>query len=328
MASLARSIALFLGMASALAVLPQRAFAQATHTPATASFPPEPAPAPAAPAPPAPAPTPRPAPAPAPAATPALAPTPAPAAPTSAPPPPAYPQPQPNGQTYPAPGYAAAPQAYPAPVEPPPPPPKAPDVGSKRPEISLRVDPFNLLLEGRLGVELEVELSKYFTAELVPVFVTTQSPPMLNYSTYEKSSLHQESNGWGPLAGAALGAGIWFGGKPFNSYVLRVGLTNYAYTYRTTAPANDSVSHTDRQLYVLFGSHSRWGVFTLAYGFGLGYELNQQNRCFDDFGNATENCPKDQLLIKLNADGSSVGDLHGYLYPFDLLARFSLGVVF
>jgi hypothetical protein len=192
----------------------------------------------------------------------------------------------------------------------------------------VRVDPFNFLLEGRLGIELEVELSKYFTAELVPIFVTTQSPPMLNYSTYEMSSLHQESNGWGPLAGAALGTGIWFGGKPLNGYVLRVGLTNYAYTYKTTAPANDSVSHTDRQLYVMFGSHSRWGVFTLAYGFGLGYELNQQNRCFDNFGNPTTDCPKDQLLIKLNADGTSVGDLHGYLYPFDLLARFSLGVVF
>ena len=196
------------------------------------------------------------------------------------------------------------------------------------PDISLRFDPFNLLLEGRLGIELESELYKLVSVEIVPIFVIMHSPPMLNYSTYEKSSLHQESNGWGPLAGAALDAGIWFGGKPFNGYVLRVGLTNYAYTYKTTAPANDSVSHTDRQLYVLFGSHSRWGAFTLAYGFGLGYELNQQNRCFDDFGNATANCPKDQLLIKLNADGSSLGDLHGYLYPFDLLARFSLGVVF
>jgi len=192
----------------------------------------------------------------------------------------------------------------------------------------VRVDPFNFLLEGRLGLELEVQLSKYFTAELVPVFVTTKSPPMLNYSTYEKSSLHQESNGWGPMAGAAIDAGIWFGGKPFTSYVLRVGITNYAYTYKTTAPANDMVSHTDRELFVMFGSHSRWGVFTLAYGFGLGYELNQENRCFDMFNKPTSDCPKDQLLIKLNAAGTSVGDLHGYLYPFDLLARFSLGVVF
>jgi len=211
---------------------------------------------------------------------------------------------------------------------PPPPPPPPQDPGSKRREFSARVDPFNALLEGRLGLELELELSKYVSLELVPVFVLTKSPPMLNYNTYEKSSLHQESNGWGPLSGAAIDAGIWFAGKPFRGYVLRLGLTNYAYTYKTTAPANDSVSHTDRQLFAMFGSHTRWGLFTLAYGFGLAYEMNQENRCFDAFGNATTSCPKDQLLIKLNQAGSSVADLHSYLYPFDFLARFSLGAVF
>ncbi len=192
----------------------------------------------------------------------------------------------------------------------------------------MRIDPFNFLLEGRLGLELETELYHLLSLELVPVFVTTQSPPMLNYSTYEKSSLHQESNGWGPISGAALDLGIWFGGKPFKGTVLRTGFTNYAYTYKTTAPANDSVSHTSRQFFAMIGSHNRWGAFTIAYGLGLGYELNQQNRCFDAFGNATSNCDKDQLLIKLNQTGSSVADLHSYLYPFDLLARFSLGVVF
>ncbi len=110
--------------------------------------------------------------------------------------------------------------------------------------------------------------------------------------------------------------------------MLRVGFTNYAYTYTTTAPANDSVSHTTRQFFAMIGSHSRWGAFTIAYGIGLGYELNQQNRCFDELGNATSTCDKDQLLIKLNQSGSSVADLTGYLYPFDFLARFSLGVVF
>ncbi len=192
----------------------------------------------------------------------------------------------------------------------------------------MRVDPFNFLLEGRLGLELEVALSRILTLELVPVFVTAHSPPMLNYDTYEKSSLRQESNGWGPMSGAAIDAGIWFGGKPFRGYVLRAGFTNYAYTYTTTSPANDSVSHTSREFFALLGSHSRWGAFTLAGGLGLGYELNQQNRCFDDFGNATSTCDKDQLLIKLNRDGTTVADLHGYLYPFDLLVRFSLGVVF
>jgi len=237
-------------------------------------------------------------------------------------PPPAgsyYPAPQPYGQTYP-PG--------PNPVYDPPPPPQEPEPESKRPEISLRVDPLNLLLEGRLGLELETALYKILSLEIVPVFVTTQSPPTLNYSTYEKSSLHQESNGWGPMSGAAIDLGIWLSGKPFKGTVLRLGLTNYAYTYKTTAPANDSVSHTSREFFAMIGSHSRWSAFTIAYGFGLAYELNQQNRCFDAFGNATSSCDKDQLLIKLNQTGSSVADLHGYLYPFDLVARLSLGVVF
>jgi hypothetical protein len=212
-------------------------------------------------------------------------------------------------------------------TSPPPAPPTSPPPASKRPEFSLRIDPFNWLLEGRLSLELEVELAKFFSLELVPVFVTGQSPPTLNYSGYEKSVLHQESNGWGPLSGAALDLGIWFGGKPFRGYVLRTGLTNYAYTYKTTSPGNDSVSHTDRQLFVMIGSHNRFGVFTLAFGFGLGYELNQVNRCFDRLGKATSNCDQSQLLIKLNQNGL-VADLYNDLYPFDILGRISIGVVF
>jgi len=305
MAPLARSLALIVGIASPLVVLANRATAQAPAPSATASFPPlpsAPAPAPSAPTPSA---APTPSPAPVPRAAPVPAASAAPAAPT-------------------------APQASASAVaEPPPPPPEVPDAGgSHRPQISARADPFNFLLGGRLSIELEVELSKYLSLELVPVFVVIKSPPMLNYATYEKSSLHQESNGWGPLAGAALDLGIWFAGKPLQGYVLRAGLTNYAYTYVTTPPANDTVSHTSRELYVLLGSHNRWSAITLAYAFGLGYELNQQNRCFDSFGNATSDCPKDQLLIKLDQTGSSVADLHGYLYPFDFLVRFSLGVVF
>lgn len=178
-----------------------------------------------------------------------------------------------------------------------------------------------------MAVELESELYKFVSLELVPVFVTSESPPMLNYSTYQKSSLTQASNGWGPLSGVAIDTGFWFGGKPLKGTVLRVGFTNYAYTYSSKAPANDTVSHTNRQLFVLVGQHSNLGVFTLSYGIGLAYELNQQNRCFDRFGDATSTCPKDQLLIKLDEQGT-VADLTSYLYPFDFLARFSVGVVF
>ena len=42
--------------------------------------------------------------------------------------------------------------------------------------------------------------------------------------------------------------------------------------------------------------------------------------------NVDRGCPKDELLIKLDQSGNP-GNLDGFLYPFDLLVRFSLGVV-
>ena len=196
------------------------------------------------------------------------------------------------------------------------------------PEFSIRVDPFNWLLEGRLGLELETQVYKFVTVELVPVFVTSHSPPTLNYDSFS-SSITQSSNGAGAISGVALDAAFWFDGKPFRGYALRTGFTNYAYTYETTDSGQrvDSVSHTDREFFVMLADQSRWGAFTIGGGIGLGYELNQQNRCFDDIGTVTTNCPKDQLLIKLDNSGT-VGNLDGFLYPFDLLVRFSLGVVF
>ena len=308
MAKLMRSAALVLAVASPWFILEGSARAQSAAPGATAAFPQEPAPAPA----------------PAPVTTSAPAPLPTPV--TTAPPPPptsstttgpAYPEPQP---------YTASPDAYPGE---PPPPPRNPDDGFQRPDISIRIDPFNFLLEGRLGLELETQVYKFLTVEVVPVFVTTQSPPTLNYETYEKSSIHQKSNGIGALSGAAIDGGIWFGGKPFNGYVLRAGFTNYAYTYEShfgNAGGHDSVSHTDRQFFAMLGSHNRWGAFTIAGGIGLAYELNKQNRCLDDFG-AQIACDEDKLQIRITDDGTPA-NLHPFLYPFDLLARFSLGVVF
>lgn len=290
-----------------------RALAQSAPPPASAAFPPE-APTAAAPAP-APAPAPTPAPAPAPLPTPVSAqPPPQQPQPLPPPPPPAYPEPQPY-----------APSAYPG--GDPPPPPQRPDEGLQRPEISVRIDPFNFLLEGRLGLELETEVYKFLTVEVVPVFVTTEKPPTLNYSSYEKSTLHQKSNGLGAISGAAIDAGLWFGGKPFDGYVLRAGFTNYAYTYESsfgTPTQHDSVSHTDRQFFAMIGSHNRWGAFTIAGGIGLAYELNKQNRCLDTLGEVA--CDDDKLQIRLT--NTDTYDLHPFLYPFDLLARFSLGVVF
>jgi hypothetical protein len=89
------------------------------------------------------------------------------------------------------------------------------------------------------------------------------------------------------------------------------------------------VSHTDREFFVMLADASRWGAFTIGGGFGLGYELNRQNRCFvgsAPTAPATSDCPKDQQLIRLDNAGN-VGNLNGFLYPFDLLFRISLGVV-
>jgi len=145
--------------------------------------------------------------------------------------------------------------------------------------------------------------------------------------------LRQSSNGIGAISGAAIDAAFWFDGKPFRGYALRTGFTNYAYTYDSSDAGMplDSVSHTEREFFVMLADSSRWGAFTIGGGIGLGYELNRENRCWDDatdpaHEHAISNCPKDQMLIKLDNRGN-VGDLHGFLYPFDLMVRFSLGVV-
>jgi hypothetical protein len=251
-------------------------------------------------------------------------------APSTQPYAPAPPAP-PGAQQYPAQQYPQDPNppgygyGYP-----PPPPPQRPDEGFQVPEFSVRVDPFNWLLEGRLGLELETQVYKFVSVELVPVFVTSHSPPTLNYDSYS-SVVTQSSHGIGAISGAALDAAFWFEGKPFRGYALRTGFSNYSYTYNSTdsGVAVDSVSHTDREFFVMLADSSRWGAFMIGGGLGLGYELNQQNRCFSDPGATmlAASCPKDEFLIKVDQSGS-VADLNGFLYPFDLLVRFSLGVVF
>ena len=98
------------------------------------------------------------------------------------------------------------------------------------PGFSIRVDPFNWLLEGRLGLELEVVAWKFISVELVPVFVANTEPPSFNFSGRD-DPISQHSNGIGPISGASLGAGFWLSGTPLQGYVLRALLTNYGYTY-------------------------------------------------------------------------------------------------
>jgi hypothetical protein len=209
----------------------------------------------------------------------------------------------------------------------------------KIPPFSIRLDPFNWLIEGRLGLELEVGVLDFMTVELTPIFVAMEDPPTFNF-VGRKDPLTQESNGLGPMAGASLGVGFWIAGQPLNGYVLRVMLSNVGITYKSSDSGGvfDKVTHTERRLTFMFGSHTRISFFTLAGGIGLGYELNQQERCYTDGVNSdsvvtTSDCDG-ELQIALDDPGGfngampTVADLNGWLHPVYLEGRFSIGVSF
>ncbi|MCA9594679.1 MAG: hypothetical protein KC776_15270 [Myxococcales bacterium] len=261
---------------------------------------------------------------------------PAPSAPAPAPttdaPPPGY------GQA-PPPGYGEAPppsDPYLPPLErsyPAPPPPQAPDKeGFSMPPWSARIDPFNWLLEGRLGLELEAGVLDFMTVELVPTFVVNDRPPTLNLSG-APDVLRQESNGLGPISGGALDVGLWLDGKAFRGYVIRVGVATYGYTYRTEDDAGDidSVDSSETEGFAMFGSHARWGAFTIAGGIGLGVQLSKESRCFPDGATSVTQARSsgcdDELQISTKRDASEIVNLHSSIYPVDLFGRFSLGIV-
>jgi hypothetical protein len=211
------------------------------------------------------------------------------------------------------------------------------------PPFSIRLDPFNWLIEGRLGLELEVGVWKFISFELVPVFVVSDSPPIFNFAG-EPDPLRQASNGLGPISGASFGLGFWLNGKPLdNGYVLRLIFTNYGYKYETKdgSATIDKVTFTERRLFGMLGTHDKLiGPLTLAAGIGIGVELNQQQRCFvrspDDSSPPkvfTRGCKErgedeDEQLIKVNHDASRVYDINGWLHPVYLAGRISLGVTF
>jgi hypothetical protein len=245
------------------------------------------------------------------------------------PPPGQYQQQPPPGQYQQQPGYGQ-----------PPPPRRSGGGGWTRPDISIRLDPFNWLLEGRLGLELEVEVWEFLSVEVVPVFVANTQPPSFNLRGRD-DVLSQHSNGLGPLAGASIGAGFWLMGTPFEGYFLRAIFTNYGYTYESSDDAGriDQVSHTERHLVFMFGSQSNFGPFSISFGLGLGYELNQQERCFPEGVSTvddalTSDCD-DELDIALErpenlspGERLPVGHLNGPLHPIYLGGRISLGFTF
>ncbi|MCE7892524.1 MAG: hypothetical protein DYH12_22930, partial [Sorangiineae bacterium PRO1] len=215
---------------------------------------------------------------------------------------------------------------------PPPPPPEKPDRGFEMPPFSVRVDPFNWLLEGRLGLELEVGLLDFLSIEVVPVFVANDRPPTLNFRG--AADVYQASNGLGPISGATVDVGLWLDGKALRGYVIRLGMTNYGYEYSTKDNAGpiDSVEVTEREVFFMFGSASRWGAFTISGGIGLGLHLKKQQRCFPEgatsVAQATTSGCDDQLLLSRTRDVSDLVDLNGPIFPADLFGRFSLGVSF
>jgi hypothetical protein len=199
------------------------------------------------------------------------------------------------------------------------------------PPWSVRIDPFNWLLEGRLGLELELGIVKWMSLELVPVFIVNEKPPTFNFVGRE-DPLTQESNGLGALAGTSISAGFWLEGKALQGNVLRVIFTDYGLTYKSHDDAGvfDQVSHTERHLYGYFGSHHRWGAFTLVFGIGLGAELNKQERCFPDGATtpaaAIESNCDGELQIALDRNVNTVANLNSWLHPVQLLTRISLGI--
>jgi len=254
--------------------------------------------------------------------------SPPPAAPAAPAPAPAAP-PAPPQQPYVAdpnarPGYGAG---Y---GEPPLPPAPPEEEKSPIPPFSIRVDPLNWILEGQLGFELEVGVAKWLSIETVPMFVTDESPPLLNLGGGD-SRIFQHSNGLGPLAGATLGVNFW-PRKVFKGYVIRTGLINYALNYDTKDDAGqfDSVSHTKREFYVMLGSVERWGAFTLAGGFGLGYELNKESRCISDkppFDATSGDCGEIQIKVPISGSNApGIVAVSPFTYPWEILARISLGV--
>jgi hypothetical protein len=311
-----------------------RAQTPSTH-PAAAAFPDPPGSPPPPPPPPPYATTPPTGPMP----TPYVAEPPAPApGPTSAPPeaygyasavPPATvteaPPPSPPSGAQPA--YAAAPveQPYVAPE---------PEQETKFPDFSLRIDPLNWIIYGKLGVEVELEAFEWLTIETIPVFVAMQEPVFL------ADGVKQYSNGLGPLAGASLSAGFWLEGDSFRGTVLRVGVTSYAYRYETIGQRGepkegevfDEAKLSQTRLMFMLGSGRKIGYFSLAGGFGIEYELNRDRRCArqtptGSFVDSSEDCDSDQFELLRRSSQRDVENLRGPLFPFDFSVRFSLGFV-
>jgi hypothetical protein len=206
--------------------------------------------------------------------------------------------------------------------------------------MSFRADPVYALLQGRLGIELEVAPLDWLSIEVIPQFVVATQPPMLSLAG-RADNLSQHSDGLGPLSGASLGVGFWLSGKAFKKYGIRVFMTNYGMRYQSDDDLGkiDEAAYVERRLTAMFTSVSRFGAFTIATGIGLGIEMNDTTRCIidDGFGGfAAQSEPIgdcDSRDIELLLDRPSVGfdriDVNTAEFnTIDIATRLSLGVSF
>ena len=200
--------------------------------------------------------------------------------------------------------------------EPPPPPPKRPNRGRS---YSVRSDPLEWLFYGRLNFELEAEILPFLSVELSPMFITNSDPAGLEATI--APGIRQHSAGWGPLSGGALSVGFWPQQRALRGTVLRLIFSNQAVRYRTSV---DEATRLERRLLAYFGSHTVYSGFTIVGGFGLGFELNRQRRCFSN--GPSSNCKDDDYLIDLG-NGRAV-DMNSWAHPLVTVVRISLGVTF
>lgn len=229
-----------------------------------------------------------------------------------------------------APSYAAAPPAQEPSVA-------APSgTRAEFPDWSLRLDPANWLLYGRLGLQLEFAVLDWLTLQTSPVFAVAQQPAVLF------DGVRQHSNGIGPLTGSTLEAGFWLSGSAFRGAVLHLGISNYAYRFQGVAtrdlPPNhvrgetiDEANYTERRLLLFVGTVYRLGLLALSASVGLGYELNQQSRCLaDEQHEGSGGC--DGFLLRrgtgLTREAADLNALGGPFYPVSLLGRVAIGLVF
>ncbi len=252
------------------------------------------------------------------------------------PPPPGYQQPPPGYQQQ-QPGYGQQPQYQQQPQQggygyggaPPPPPKKESGSDFEIEGWAVRLDPFNWLLQGRLGLSADVAFTKWFSVELTPVFAVNDSPPMFNLGGHE-DTIYQESNFIGAMSEINLGASFWFE-APLEGYVLRVLLNhgNYKYVAKDSDGEFDSVVDDSNKLIVMLGSYGKYGPVSLGGGIGIGRYLGAPERCADDAGDYKTSGCDGELHMRFDRNNpQNYANLHSSLYPFDVVGRFEIGVVF